>query len=403
MSESLYKSHPIWSLVAQIAEVTENEAFHEPAFAENEQYSFARDKVFATTRVMRAYLEQTPAVLASIQGLNQIQSNFQNVVNEINAFIANKNPAHVVNAANLIDQNVLPQLWSFAPRLHELDQSVVSETVENIRNASLITIKNLKQEEVSLTEKISSLSQEVNAQQAKLETLSDAVAAQKAEAMAITAQVQKEYAETEAKRNVDFIKTIDDFKEVFNNYEVESKLKAAELITTLETNRDDAAKIVQVVGNIGVTGNYQKIANSESKQANLWRWIAVGMFSLGILTAMLTLVKFWELPFTPENELSALIRLLYAFAISTPAWYAAKESARHRSNADRARQTELELASLGPFIELMPDDKKLLIREKLIEIYFGNGVASHEVNESVQLKDFKDFALGAIKTLSRQN
>ncbi|WP_411727386.1 hypothetical protein [Methyloglobulus sp.] len=157
MSESAYKSHPIWSLVAQISEVTKNETFYEPAVAENEQYSFARNKIFATTRIIRAYLEQTPAVLASIHGLNQINGNFQGVVNEVASFISNKNPAHIVNAANQIDQSVLPLLWSFPPRLHELDHNVISETVENIRSASLITIQNLKREETSLTEKISAL------------------------------------------------------------------------------------------------------------------------------------------------------------------------------------------------------------------------------------------------------
>jgi hypothetical protein len=401
MSESAYKSHPIWSLVAQITEVTENEAFYEPAIAENEQYSFARDKIFATTRVLRAYLEQTPAVLASIHGLNQINGSFQSVVNEITSFISNKNPAHIVNAANQIDQIILPLLWSFSPRLHELDHNVISETVENIRSASLITIQNLKREETSLTEKISTLTQEIVTQQSKLETLSESIAAQKAEALAVTAQVQKEYADTEAKRNADFVNIIESFKEAFNSHQDESKIKATHLITALETSRDEAANIVQVVGNIGVTGNYQKIANSESKEANRWRWIAVGMFALGIGTAMATLWKFWDVPFTPENAWSAIIRLLYAIAITTPAWYAAKESARHRTNADSARQTELELASLGPFIELMPTEKKEAIREDLIKNYFGKGVTPHDVGDSIQVKDIKDVMIEAIKSFSK--
>ena len=401
MSESAYKSHPIWSLVAQITEIHENEAFYEPTIAENEQYSFARDKIFATTRIIRAYLEQTPAVLASIQGLSQINANFQGVVNEVTSFIADKNPGHLVNAANQIDQNILPLLWSFSPQRKEVDQNVISEIFENIRNASLITIKNLKQEETSLTEKISTLSQEIVTQQSKLDSLSESIAAQKAEALAVTAQVQKEYADTEAKRNADFINIIETFKEEFNSHQEESKIKVTHLITALETSRDEAANIVQVVGNIGVTGNYQKIANSESKEANHWRWIAVGMFALGIGTAMATLLKFWDVPFTPENAWSAIIRLLYAIAITTPAWYAAKESARHRTNADSARQTELELASLGPFIELMPPEKKEAIREDLIKNYFGKGVTPHEVGDSIQVKDLKEVMNEAIKSFKK--
>jgi len=73
------------------------------------------------------------------------------------------------------------------------------------------------------------------------------------------------------------------------------------------------------------------------------------------------------------------VRLLYALAIAAPAFYTARESARHRTNADRARQTELELASLGPFIELMKEQDKEEIRKSLIPTYFGRPVDAHEI------------------------
>lgn len=401
MSESVYKSHPIWSSIAQIEEMTSNSAFFEPAFSENEQYAFARDKIISVVKLIKANLELTPAVLSSIHGLNQLTAHLGNVVNEVAAFISNKNPAHVVNAANHIDQNVLSLLWAISPQLKELGSKAISEIFEGIRNASIKTIKNLKQEHDTLNEKISLLVKEIAAQQGNLNSLSETVVQQKAEAMAVTAQVQKEYAETEAKRITDFTKTIDGFKDTFKSYEAESKLAASSVIEKLEKSRDEASKIVQVVGNIGVTGNYQKIAISESGQANTWRNITVGMFCIGIIIALCTFWKFLELPFTPESAWSSLIRLLYAVVITTPAWYAAKESARHRSNADRARQTELELASLGPFIELMPEDKKTIIREELIKTYFGNKVDKHEVAAPIQIKDVTDLATTAIKALSK--
>jgi hypothetical protein len=386
VSESSYKTHSIWSLVTNIKEFSKNEVFNEASFTENEQYVFARDKLFAITNLIHEYLENTPAIFVSIHGLNQLSSYLQQILNEINNFISNKNPAHIVTAENVIDQNVLPNLWSFMPCIYESGQNTISDTFENIRNASIKTIQILKQEEIFLTEKISTLTLEINTQQLKLENFSETIALQKAEAMAVTAQVQKEYAEDEVKRNNTFINIIDSFKESFSGEESEYKQKADNLINALETSKYEAAKIVQVVGNIGVTGNYQIIANNETKQANLWRWIAVVIFFLGIVVAIFTFEKFLEVPFTSENAWSALIRLLYAIAITTPAWYMAKESARHRSNADRARQTELELASLGPFIELMPEDKKLGIREELIKTYFGNNIASHEINEPIKIK-----------------
>lgn len=141
--------------------------------------------------------------------------------------------------------------------------------------------------------------------------------------------------------------------------------QSAALIRGLQEQRDEAAKIVQVVGNIGVTGNYQRIANEEQRLANTWRRITVGLFAAGVGLAIATFIKHFGEPVTSENLWSIAIRLLYAFVIAAPAWYTASESARHRTNADRARQAELELASLGPFIELLPQEKKDAIRERM--------------------------------------
>ena len=169
----------------------------------------------------------------------------------------------------------------------------------------------------------------------------------------------------------------------------------------MNTRKAEAERIVQVVGNIGVTGNYQNIANNESKHANFWRWATIFIFGVGIIIAASTFVKYWNTPINQENGWSIFIRLLYAIAITAPAWYTAKESARHRTNADRARQTELELASLGPFIALMPNEKQIEIREKLTPSYFGKEVKEHTQNSPIDLEKVKDVALDVVKEFKK--
>lgn len=401
MSELAYKNHPIRGLISQINEIESNKSFYAPNIAENEQFSYSRDKIFATTKVIEAYLNQTPAVLASIHGLNQLNSSFQNVVNETNSFIGDKNTSHLVNAANNIDANVLPQLWSFLPRLHELTPSIFSEISEKLRNTSLSTIQELENEKRLLSENIAELKTEISNQKKSLDTLGELLNSQKTEAQVIVANLQKDFAESEAKRSSEFNQKITTFDLAYKNYEENAIEKKDGLLSALQKSQNDASRIVEVIGDIGTTGKFQKIANSETDQADLWRWITIGLFALGIGGAIATFIKFWGEPFSPENAFSALIRLLYAMAITAPAWYAAKESARHRTNADRARQTELELASIGPFIELLPQEKKNQIRETLVPMYFGKGVDPHEVGDS-PLKDFKEIAIEAIKAIPKK-
>lgn len=208
-------------------------------------------------------------------------------------------------------------------------------------------------------------------------------------------------AEKEAERVVAFEAMLKELRADFAVLQAESEKTQSERLDSLRTSQEQAAQIVQVVGNTGITGNYQKIANAEGKQADTWRWITIAFFAAGIAIAGATFWKFWHEPFSPETAWSVLIRLMYAIAITAPAWYSAKESARHRSSADRARQTELELASLGPFIELMPDEKKYQIREELTKRYFGNQSPEHTAEPPISIQKLGDLAVELMKAAKK--
>ncbi len=49
------------------------------------------------------------------------------------------------------------------------------------------------------------------------------------------------------------------------------------------------------------------------------------------------------------------------------------------------RQKELELASLGPFIESLPEESRNALKEKLTERYFGNQIETHDIKQALDL------------------
>jgi len=67
----------------------------EPAIADNEQFTFARDKTFAMAQVVNSLLDSTPAVLSSVHALNQLNNHVQAF---LNAYASDKNPGHITNA-----------------------------------------------------------------------------------------------------------------------------------------------------------------------------------------------------------------------------------------------------------------------------------------------------------------
>ena len=399
MSSSEYKSHPLWAQVNQILQWQELQNFVDPAIFSTEQNAFARDKVFSTAKVIKELLKKTPATLASLPGLNQIHGQLQNSVNEMSNFISNNNPGHLINAASHIDDSVMPTMWAFFPRLQNLSPQIDLDLIQQVRNSAAGTVDFINGLRTSVSSELDQLRDEISQQKNQVAQLIDTLSIQRNEAMAVNAKVQQEFAEAETKRSAVFNEKISEISDEAESTRNQLSNNAKNSLDSLSQNEMDARRIVQVVGNIGVTGNFQKIATSETKQANLWRWITVELFSLGIIFAIITFYKFLNTELTPEHAWSAVIRLLYAIAITAPAWYAAKESARHRTNADTARKTELELASLGPFIELMPEDKKVAIREALVEKYFGNGVKPHEIEPAGA--ELREFILDAIKVMKK--
>jgi K+/H+ antiporter YhaU regulatory subunit KhtT len=294
----------------------------------------------------------------------------------------------------------MPQLWAFGPT-SQASQAGDSIQLVDAVNQSTQTARDAIQQLVTQRDALivhqTELIQQVQVSQDRLESLTESVAKQKAEAASVVAVVQQMYAEKEAERITAFSTLLQELRADFAKLQIESEKTQSERLESLKTSQDQAAQIVQVVGNTGITGNYQKIANVEGTQADVWRWITIAFFASGIALAGATFWKFWHEPFSPETAWSVLIRLMYAVAITSPAWYTAKESARHRSNADRARQTELELASLGPFIELMPEEKKHQIREELTKHYFGNQTSEHTSESPISFQKLSDVAIELMK------
>ncbi len=101
----------------------------------------------------------------------------------------------------------------------------------------------------------------------------------------------------------------------------------------------------------------------------------------------------------------ALVRILSALVLTYPATYAAQESAKHRKLENENRKAELELASINPFIEILDDEKKQLIKEKLVDKYFGNnnGHADNDTGKENQTVFFKavDKAVEIVKELKK--
>jgi hypothetical protein len=373
------KDHAVAGSLNRLEELLNDPSLQAAEVAANETSQFHRDKLQHVVKSLKSLINQSPATLVSEVALNQLNANLQQPIAELTSFISNKNAGHLANAVSHVDSNVFNYTWAFIPKANPLSKAGVGELIESIQEQSRQTILQLNDQNGQLERRIAKLTEEIEAQEQRLVELQEASATSKAEGAAALANLETIFNKNQTQRDVDFSDLLQRATNDLATTKKEFSDSANSAIDALEKHKSDAARIVQVVGDIGVTGNYQTIANTEAHQANLWRLITVGLFACGLAMAGFTFYKFYHEPVSTNNPLAIAVRLLYALAVASPAFYTARESARHRTNADRARQTELELASLGPFIELLKDDDKDDIRKSLISTYFGRHVDAHEV------------------------
>lgn len=379
MATKSLKDHAITASLNRMLELLSDKSLQDPKVVTDEAAILNRDKLLNAVRSLRTLISQSSSSMVSESALNQMNSNLQQPISELTSFVANRNNGHLANAVSQIDQNVLNYTWAFYPRAIPSAKSEVADVFDSIQERSRETFGILDEQKNELSRKIDDLVQLIEAQETRLNEVQDASTRSKAEMVSALSNLETIFNKDQTKRDTEYAEFLQQVKGEFTTAKGEFFTNARQVLTALEGHKNDAARIVQVVGDIGVTGNYQTIANKETDQANLWRWITIALFACGLAMAGLTFYKFYHEPVTPSNTLAIAVRLLYALAIAAPAFYTARESARHRTNADRARQTELELASLGPFIELLQDQDKDEIRKSLISTYFGRPVDPHVI------------------------
>lgn len=332
-------------------------------------------------------LKTTMPILVQESEMKMLETEVTTALQQINAFLGNNNEGHLVNATNNLNSAVsrtrnFPLIFSkgdfnFSKAITDFQKQLIDkyELIQTESNklkdgieAVDIGIRNSGIEIEKLHKLIQERELEIKNLNSTFQTNFDNI---KSKASQEIENDRNEFRNEIEDDRKDFRREIDELKGNFTT-------GAAQIIDRLNEKLNEARKIVTSIGDIGVTGNYQIIANEHRSSANRWRLVAI------VFMAIFSLVLVWviiDLSSAGFNWTKSIIRIIAAAALSYPATYAARESSRHRKLETINRTAELELASLGPFIELFSVDKQQAIKEKLVEKYFGNNKMENNISE----------------------
>lgn len=339
MKQEEFRSQPCFNLIKNIRERINQEDAKENLQPVDEAF------LLNSLTFIENKLRLTDYTITDPKVLSNINSNLTSVQNELNSFLLSKNYGHINNIKNYIYQvlsgvNGLPILYEITPEL-------LNNLVNDFRVKSETEYNHLQNEIKTLREEISAKENTINQITANIFDIQKQVN-----------NLISQYTQTFEKKRQEYEHTIDSLSKDFNDQGI---IKLRELTLKLE----EASKLVNIIGNIGVTGDYQKNANYHQKQADIWRRIAIifMVISVGYLA-------FTVFNITGYDWHISLLRILSTTLFIYPAQYAASQSSKHREQELLNRKMELDLAAINPFIEIFDESKKKEIKEKLIDRYF---------------------------------
>lgn len=136
----------------------------------------------------------------------------------------------------------------------------------------------------------------------------------------------------------------------------------------IEEKNKEIDKILGHVSGRSIAGDFESNADSEKNTANLLR--SGSIFCMLIIVVMVGF-SLWETTTANFDLQNAIFRIVFAFSLSVPAAYLARESAKHREQQYGYLQTALDLKAITPYIASLPDEAQHKLKFEIASKLFA--------------------------------
>ena len=376
-------NHAVWSAI---------EAFMQKVEEGSEKLELQDAERFRSvvTYVKRAFDSADP-YLVPISALGQIQGHVTAASQQVDAYVTSGNVANLNTAHSKMD-SILEQASSLRATSAPTDVADIRDDISSFRKSASQLVNGLKSEIEKAESQLSTL-------QSNQEVLGSEISDQNQRVDAVISDFQSQFSQAQESRSNDndaarsarqeeHAEALHSARTELDEAMEQRKAQAEEQAEATSSIHDDfkaagkltldeiegfkaeAARVVGVVGNIGLTGDYQKNAKTEKRQAFWWSIAALLFF----MSAVGLAVYFLAIGADGLDAEATARRIALSLVALTPGSFCAAKARDHRRIERRDRSLELELASLSPFIASLPEDEQDLMKTTLAPRYFRGPV-----------------------------
>lgn len=136
----------------------------------------------------------------------------------------------------------------------------------------------------------------------------------------------------------------------------------------LDEKKRDIEDLVGIVSGTAVFGSYEETAKDEKLWANITRGLSV---ILMLIIAGIVGSTIWSSTGNQLNWETSIIRLISSLVLSVPAAYLAREAEKHRLKYNEYKKTAMDLKSINPYTDSLPEDQKNTLKAEMANRLFN--------------------------------
>jgi predicted nucleic acid-binding Zn-ribbon protein len=237
--------------------------------------------------------------------------------------------------------------------------------------------------------------------EAELKSLKEELAEEEKRIVALNGTFGEKFQLAEKERATEALSTLNSFKthmkEALDEFKTEKNnviknlhdelkkyndIEAPSIIAALEAQKEEAKKLLGMIGGSTMADGYSKTADKEQKLANKFRTFAGWLW---IIAAIATGWLIHSLGSDPTVG-KVVARVASVIIMAAPATYMTIESRGHRLEERRNRRYAVEMLALDPYLSPLDDETKKKTIEALVSNYFGNFDKQQEEKDKMPLE-----------------
>ncbi len=330
----------------------------------NDQNTAIYERLKSIIPILESRVNGIGAIVCNPMYLSNIKAHLDAIQYCVNKDILSQSSHNIDDVSGLID-NIISQLI-YIPDVNKMaTKQSLNQIIDSYKRQNENVIaqvnsekKTLEDEVLTLKQQVDELKKQITEKENELNSLLDNFKQQfetdqKIRNNAFHSKQNRIVSEWDAagQRYSEQIKASEEeIQKRFNEKYIALDNQTKEIISELETRRDEINKIYGLVGDVVSCGEYKKYAEEEHKKANNLFWISFGLFCMASIVMIAALI----VEMRSEGEFSwwtVLTRLPIALVVLLPAFYTAIEARKRRNQEILLRDFEIKIANVDPYLK----------------------------------------------------